>query len=357
MFRSNKWWLLLIGLVVLGLALAACRPAAVEPTATAEPPPTEVPPTKVPPIRIAVFNPVLGNSYTDAVTRGVRDTAAELGGEVTIDVFGAEYDAVAQNNQIEDAIVAGYDALVIYAVDGNAVIPAVEDAVEAGLVVVGADVPIGPDPRVLEPCCGMTAMVGLTGYRHGTYLSEMIIMACEEAVGAGNLCKVGYINGVQALTIDQERVAAVTDVLAEHAEIEIVSMQEAFYLQDQGYTVAQNMLQANPDINVLASPGDQMMLGAEQAVIDAGLEGKIVLNGNGASEQGYQAVKEGRWFATFAHIPYTIGLDAGEIAIKTLRGEKDLPTFVDAGERIPPLPASTGPIITQESADEFEPQW
>jgi ABC-type sugar transport system substrate-binding protein len=219
--------------------------------------------------------------------------------------------------------------------------------------VVAVDVVIGPDPRATEPCCGIVSYIGRTGYGHGLKLGEGIVRACETV--AEKPCKVGYLNGAQSLTVDQERVAAINDVLKDHPDIEIVAMQDAFYLQDEGFNVAQNMLQANPDIDVFATSGDQMMLGAEQAVIDAGKQGQIILIGNGVGERGYVAIKEGRFFAAYADIPYTMGKIAGEIAIKAIRGE-DVPKFVFNDDQRPPLPAD-GPIITQENVDQFTPQW
>ncbi len=303
-------------------------------------------------VSIALFHPVLGNTYTKAVSDGAAAVAAEMGG--TVDVFGADpaFDAVAQSNQIQDAITSGkYDAFIIYAVDGNAVATDVDDAIAAGIKVIAADVVIGPDARTYVPYEGISSYIGITGIDHGGFLGEMIISACEGV----DPCKVGYLNGVQALTIDQDRVEAIETVISAHPNIEIVANQEAFYLEDVGLDVATNMLQANPDINVLSTSGDQMMLGAEQAVIDAGLEGEIKLIGNGTGDQGYQAVQEGRFFANFANLPYSTGELAAEFAIKVVRGE-EVQQFVKLQDLSPPLPGDS-PIITQENVGDFEAQW
>lgn len=366
----SKWLLLLSSLLVFTMILAACQsseppaveessaPPQAEEAAVEEPEPTEEPveePTEAPaaePVSIALFHPVLGNSYTKAVSDGATAVAEEMGG--TVDVFGADpaYDAVAQSNQIQDAITAGrYDAFIIYAVDGNAVVPDVEDAIEAGITVIAVDVVIGPDARTYEPYGDVVSYIGRTGIDHGTFLGEMIVMACEGV----DPCKVGYLNGAQALTIDQDRVEALTAVIAEHPNIEIVANQEAFYLEDTGLEVTQNMLQANPDINVLATSGDQMMLGAEQAVMDAGLEGQVKLIGNGTGQQGYDAIKEGRFFADYADIPYTMGEIGAEFAINAVHGEQ-VPASVKLFEESPPLPEG-GAIITQDNVDQFDPQW
>jgi ribose transport system substrate-binding protein len=367
MNKRTIGYLLLICLYVLTLTgCAGAQPTqapATQPPPTqapaTQPPPTQAPPTQVPatevkPVHIAVFHPVLGNSYTKAFGDGIADSAKKLG--ATVDVFGADpaYDPIAQSHQIQDAITSKkYDVFIIYACDGNAVIPDVKDAINAGIKVVAADVVIGPDARTYEPYDGIVSYIGRTGIDHGTFLGQMIVKACDTITTKP--CKVGYLNGAQSLTIDQDRVEAITKVLASHPDIQIVANQEAFYLQDKGMAVAQNMLQAHPDINVFATSGDQMMLGAEQAVKDAGLTGKVLLLGNGTNEQGYQALKEGRFWADYADIPYTMGQISGEIAIKAVRGEQ-VPKSVKNDDQRPPLPAD-GPIITKDNIDQYTPQW
>lgn len=374
MRAKNRSLLLMSSILILSLVLAGCggdaaepteAPVAEEPTEEMAEEPTEEAVEEAPeeeveetgeegPVTLAVFHPVVGNTYTEAVANGVMDAAEPMG--ATVEVFGADppFDPTTQSNQIQDAIISGqYDAFLIYAVDGNAVTTDVEDAIEAGITVIAVDVVIGPDPRATEPWNGIASYVGRTGYDHGTFLADMMIRACDEVEDSP--CQIGYLNGAQSLTIDQERVSAIEESLAEHDDMEIVAMQDANYLQDEGYNVAQNMLQGNPDIDVFATSGDQMMLGAEQAVMDAGMEGEIILIGNGVGERGYEAIAEGRFFCGYADIPYTMGMIAGEIAVNAVRGE-EVPSYVDNAAQSPPLPAD-GPLICQDNVEQFEPQW
>lgn len=364
MCKRIAGYLLLISMLMFLLpACGAATPTpAPAPTATQPPatqmvatlPPTAVPPTAIPPVHIAVFFPVLGNSYTKAFTNGIEDAAKKMGG--TVDEFAANpaYDATSQHNQIQDAITAKkYDVFIIYACDGNAVVPDVKDAIAAGIKVVAADVVIGPNTTSMAPYPGVVSYIGRTGISNGTYLGNMIVAACATVKSA--TCKVGYIEGAPALTIDQDRVTAINAVLAAHPNIKIVSTQEGDYLEDTGLKVSQNMLQAHPDINVFATSGDQMMLGAQQAVQDAGLTGKVLLIGNGTSTQGYQQIKSGAWFADYADIPFTEGQLSGQTAINAVRGIPVL-TSMNNDDQRPPLPPD-GPIITQQNVDQFTPQW
>jgi ribose transport system substrate-binding protein len=364
MYKRIAGYVLLISLLVFLLpACASATPTpAPAPTATQPPatvpvatlPPTAVPPTAIPPVHIAVFFPVLGNSYTKAFTDGIADSAKKM--NATVDDFGADpaYDATAQSHQIQDAITSKkYDVFIIYACDGTAVIPDVKDAIAAGIKVVAADVVIGPNTKSMAPYPGVVSYIGRTGISNGTMIGNMIVDACATVKSA--VCKVGYLEGAPALTIDQDRVTAIDAVLASHPNIKIVSTQEADYLQDKGLAVAQNMLQSHPDINVFATSGDQMMLGAQQAVQDAGLTGKILLIGNGTSTQGYQQIKSGAWFEDYADIPYTEGQLSGQTAINAVRGVPVL-TSVNNDDQRPPLPPD-GPIITQQNLSQFTPQW
>jgi len=352
--------MVLIG--VLGLLLAACAapptaaPAAVVPTAA----PTVAPPTTAPTtapteppkkVRIALFVPVSGNTYEEARQKGAKDAAAKLNAEVT--AFAGDYDSLKQINQIQDAIASkNFDALLIHPIDSNAVVPIVQDALKAGLVVVGADSPIGPNPDSLDPYPpGVVAFIGRTGKATGEWLGQAVIKACE----GKDPCQVAYLIGMQNLTIDQVRYKNLEDTVKPYPNIKMVSFQEALYRKDKGYQVMQNVFQANPKINVVATSGDQMILGALQAAQEAGLK-DIAFIGNGASKEGCDALKAGQIYATIADIPYTQGQLLVETAVKAVRGDKSFATSVDLNKVSPPLPKE-GPVISKDSLAQFECQW
>ena len=66
-------------------------------------------------------------------------------------------------------------------------------------------------------------------------------------------------------------------------------------------------------------------------------------------------MKEGRFFATVANIPYTNGQIAGQMALQAISGDL-LIRSVNMYDQAPPFPAS-GPIITQDNYEDFTPQW
>jgi ABC-type sugar transport system substrate-binding protein len=239
MFKPKKWHLLITGLILFSLVLSACAQATsapAEPTAVpAEPTAAPAEPTAVPAeptaapaepttppepaapaekLKIGLFVPVSGNTYEEARLKGAQEAAATLNAEVVN--FSGEYDPLEQINQIQDAIASEtFDALLIHPIDSNAVVPVVEEALKAGIVVVNADSPIGPDPDTLQPYPeGVSAFIGRTGKATGEWLGQAVLKACE----GKDPCEVAYLIGIQALTIDQGRAVPAGQILRSHAE-------------------------------------------------------------------------------------------------------------------------------------------
>jgi len=300
-------------------------------------------------VSIALFNPLGNNDYVAAAEDGVRNIIEAAGG--TVQAFDAGFDPAEQLNQIQDAITAGgFDAFIIYSVDGVGVTVGVDAAAAAGIPVISLDAPINANRQTLVPYANVAGQIARTGLGDGKYIGDAIVMACEGV----DPCKVAFLIGFEGFPLDLDRLAAVESIIASHPNISIVATQAASYTAEEGNSVTANILQANPDISVIASVGDQMIVGAELAAEDAGIEG-IKYIGQGGSIDGYEAVSEGRWFATIANIPYTNGQIAAQMALQAIDGTLIIRS-VDMYNQAPPFPPS-GPIITQENADQFTPQW
>ncbi len=299
---------------------------------------------------IALFLPLGNNEYVRNAEIGVREIIEAAAG--TVASFDAGFNADEQLNQIQDAITSGnFDAFILYSVDGVGVTVGVDAAFEAGIPVISLDAPINHDRKTLVPYKNVAAQIARTGEGDGAHIGQAIVMACEGI----DPCEVAFMIGFEEFPLDLDRFSAVESVVAAHENITIVSNQAGSYVEEGGFTVATDQLQAFPGIDVIATVGDQMTLGAEIAVEDAGRTGEVALIGQGASIDGYNAVKEGRFFATVANSPYTNGQIAAQMALQAIDGTL-LVRSVNMYDQSPPFPAS-GPIITQENVDEFAPQW
>jgi ribose transport system substrate-binding protein len=299
---------------------------------------------------IALLLPLSNNEYVRNAALGVQEIIEGAGGSVA--EFDAGFNLEEQINQIQDAITSGnFDAIILYTVDGVGITVGVDMAWEAGLPVIALDAAINADRKTLVPYKYVAGQIARTGDGDGGHIGQAIVMACEMV----DPCEVAFMIGFEGFPLDLDRFQAVEAILDTHDHIEIVALQAASYTNEHGFEVSTDMLQANPNIDVIASVGDQMTLGAELAVEDAGLTGQVALVGNGASIDGYNAVKEGRFFATVANIPYTNGQIAAQMALQAISGDLIIRS-VNMYDQAPPFPAS-GPIITQDNYEDFTPQW
>jgi len=145
-------------------------------------------------------------------------------------------------------------------------------------------------------------------------LGEMGLLACEEA--GADPCQVAYMEGFRALPLDNARTQAVVDTL-EAGGAEVVAQVEGGYTADAGQAAFQDIITANPDVNVV--------IGSSQAIggarLAAGADSSVMFVGNGSSRQAVEAVRSGEWFATYTLDLYLNGYTAAELGIKKHQGE------------------------------------
>jgi ribose transport system substrate-binding protein len=308
------------GMTITRRAVAAAAIAAILPLAAAAGASAgEAQPRKVE--RIAFFGFAKANSFANATWAGVQDAAKARGAEATF--FDPNFDAQKQVSQIQDAITSGdYQAFVIQANDGNAVVPVVRQAIRAGITVVGEFTPIGTRYDTIAPQVPGLLFVGEAPTWNGDALGRLGVQACR----GRNPCRVAYLEGFKALPLDNARTRAVKRALSRAKNVQIVASVEGGYTAASGLKAAQDVLTANPDVNVMIGSA-QAIQGAEQAVRTARKQGRVKLIGNGGSCQAVAAVRGGRWFATYVIAERSSGRKATQVAIQAAEGKKVAASF------------------------------
>lgn len=305
-------------------------------------------------VNLGAFILASANSYSQQNLKGVEEAASKLG-NVNVSSFDGAFDGSKQATQIQDAVASGkYDAFVIFPNDGAIIAPAVEEATEAGITTVAAYAPIGNDIELGEPQVeGVAATVWHPNVPNGTNLGDLTVEACEQEHADADPCQVFYITASKEIAFENAKQKEVEKVLEESGKpIEVVAVDEGEFLVDPARTATEDALQANPDIDVIVTSGDQMTMGAEQALDDAGVKG-VTLIGNGGATEATKAVDAGTWFGTPVYLPIDEGKVAAEIAIESVRGTEPDATEVDIVEL-----STVGPSYTAaDKGAEFTPQW
>ncbi|MGD9695448.1 MAG: sugar ABC transporter substrate-binding protein [Thermoleophilia bacterium] len=87
--------------------------------------------------RIVLLQAHRSDAFAISAARAVQEYAKELGAEVTVNDAGGYQNVPKQIDQIEAAILQKPDALVVWATDPTAVVPALKKAEDAGIEVIG----------------------------------------------------------------------------------------------------------------------------------------------------------------------------------------------------------------------------
>ena len=300
------------------------------------------------PIQVAFFGP-LANTYVEATLAGMDEAAA--GGKAEVTKFDSGFDASKQFSQIQDAVTQGrFDAFIIIPLDAAALVPAVEEAIAADIAVVNTDLTLGPETDTSDPQIeGQAGSVVNPPASRGQRVVEAIVAACEDL----DPCNVGYMAGEPDFDFEREAKAGLDAISDDNPNIHVVSYQSGHgYVAEPAIGIAQNMLQASPEMNVMMVTSDQASAGAEQALEDAGRLEDIRLVSSGGSCPAVQAVEEGRWFATIIDLPKTEGREGMQIAIDWVNGDETEPVGINPLDTL-----DRDPFVTAENLEDFECEW
>lgn len=292
------------------------------------------------------------NGYNQAVFEGIKAKAAELG-NVEVEIFDGEFNATKQFSQVEDLVASKqFQGMIIVPNDTVGIANAVEEATGAGLKVATALFPIGPKLDTLEPQVpGLVATVAYDPAVGAKAGAEGVVKFCE----GKDPCNTVILIGQKIYPFDNLRYQTYLDTFASHPNIKIVATVEGNYDPDQSMTGMQDVLQAHSDIHAVLSNADQHLVGAEIAIDDAGLDlASLYLSGGGASQIAIEAIREGKWDATVADYPVSMGSAALEQVVNALEGKPVTPA-IDAAT-ILPLPI----LIDKAALDahpDFKGEW
>jgi ribose transport system substrate-binding protein len=300
-------------------------------------------------VNVAHFIVVAANTHQQGMVKGA-DAAAKKLGNVKVRTFDGAFDPNKQVQQIDAAAATGqYDAFLVESVDGTRTVPAIKRAVAKGIKVVCAFSVCGPDQaKFAKELPEVSAQLGIDQSKLGVNGGTTVGEACKGI----DPCKLVIMAGVAALVTEKWEINNLKTVLKDYPNVKVVATGEGGFLSDPAYKSMKDILQAHRDVNVVFSPGDQMIVGVEQAIDEAGLKGKVKLIGSGGSVLGTKAIQDGRWYASGVLRPYNDGYLGMTYAVKAARGEK-VPALTDsqASDLAP------NGFVTPDNVARWKPEW
>jgi ribose transport system substrate-binding protein len=321
------------------LALAACSSSGTASTSAS---------SSSKPLSIAYLSFAVENSYDAPMLAAAQAVAAD--NHATLKVFDANNNPQTQYSQLQDAINSGqYQGIIVQPIFGTGLTGLVKQAIGKGIKVVNMDQILGPNLSTDKPqVAGLSANVTFVPTEIGTKLGNLVVQACK----ASNLnpCKVGYLYDIKASALDVAIHGAFAKAIAADPSVTVAAQGQSFFSPTVGLTAVQNMLQANPSLNLIVG-SDQGIEGGAQALAAAHKTGKVILVGYGASAAALQGVASGAWYGDVAQAPASEGRLAVAAMIKALRDGRS------SGGMDPVAGLPGGGVVTKANASQFTAEW
>lgn len=219
-------------------------------------------------------------------------------------------DVTKQISQVEDMLSQNLDGLFMNPVDAEGIIPALDQAQAAGVPMVGFDTEVGD----------MSYLVSYTGsdnYNAGKVVGEDLVAKCPD----GGPIIVLDSPTMQSVT---DRTNGFLDAIEGHG-FEIVAQQDAKGNLQEAMGIAEDLLQAHPDVVAIFGGNDPTALGALAAANAAGIQkGECLIYGVDGSPDVKSELASGESLmeGTGAQSPVAIAEKAVEIMYDYLEGKE-----------------------------------
>jgi fructose transport system substrate-binding protein len=278
---------------------------------------------------------------------GADAKAKELGAELQSFAGKKDGDNESQVAAVESLISAGAKGLMITPSDSKAIVPSLDKARQAGLLVIALDTPI-------EPADAADATFATDNYQAGLLIGQWAKAKFDKD---GKEAKIAMLDlSPDGVSVDVQRdqgflegfgvdVADKTKI-GDESDPRIVGHDVTDGAEEGGRTAMENLLQKSPDVNLVYTINEPAAAGAYEALKAAGKEKDVTIVSVDGGCPGVQAVKAGAIGATSQQYP----LKMAEMGVKAIEsfakdGTKPEPTagkdFVDTGVT----------LITDEPAD------
>ena len=290
-------------------SLAACTTTPPGSTAAPSADPSET--AGAAPLKVFMAPKFTGLAYFEVARKGGEDAGKELG--LDFQYIGSDKaEATEQISTLTNAVAQKPDALVVSAIDGDAVAPALKQARQAGIKVVTYDADAAVDARDL--------FVNQLSYELAA--KTMLDAALLNSPEGG---KVAFISASPTAPNHTAHVKFMKEMIDNDPAYSMFSYVDAvqFAADDaqKSQEIALNLIQSNPDLKVIISSSAVSAPAAQQAIINAGKSGQVWATGVALPSSVRDFIKDGHSKAFMMWDPAELGYIATVAAAQLAEGK------------------------------------
>ncbi|MFN8830821.1 MAG: sugar ABC transporter substrate-binding protein [Labrys sp. (in: a-proteobacteria)] len=264
------------------------------------------------------------NPFFVKMKEGATAKAAELGVDLKAYAGKDDGDNEGQVAAIETCIADGVKGILITPSDTKAIVPTIQKARDAGILVIALDTPLDP---IEAADVTMATDNFQAGFLIGSYAKAKLGDAAKDA-------KIGFLNiNAKQVTVDVLRNQGFMagfgidlvdpNVIGDEKDPRIVGHDYTNGNPEGGRKAMENLLQINPDINVIHTINEPAAAGAYEALKAVGKEKQVLIMSVDGGCPGVKNVAEGVIGGTSQQYPLLMA-SMGVEAIKK---------FADTGEK------------------------
>ncbi len=200
------------------------------------------------------------NPWRLAQTNSMQAEAEARGWQlVYTDAAGS---AAKQVSDVNSMIAQGVDLIFLAPREEIPLIPAIMAAKGAGIPVILLDRNV--DQTLATAGEDYVCFIGSDFVEEGRRVAEWLV------ANAGGKTQIIQLEGTTGSSPANDRKAGFDTYMADHPEFTILASQTGDFARDKGRQVAETLLQAHPDANVIYAHNDEMAIGAISAIEAAG---------------------------------------------------------------------------------------
>ena len=252
-------------------------------------------------VRIALVVKALGIGFFEAANKGAEEAAAELGNVEIIYTGPTDTTAEGQIEVINALIAQNVDAIAISANDTDALVPALQKAMDRGITVISWDSGVAPEGRELHLNPSSSPLIG----------NMIIKLAADHLPGGG---QVAILSATTTSTNQNTWIDEMNKVMGNYPGIEVVATVYGDDLADKSYREATGLMQSYPDLKAIIAPTSVGIVAAAQAVVDAGKVGQVNVTGLGLPSEMAGAIESGASQSFAIWNPIDLGYSATYLA-------------------------------------------
>ncbi|WP_342436525.1 sugar ABC transporter substrate-binding protein [Paenibacillus sp. FSL L8-0436] len=271
------------------------------------------------------------NTFQTAMTKTYERLAKEKGVKFTM--LDPDYDLNKQMNQMSDAANQGFDAVFVIPVDSAGIRQGLEQLNDKNIPVFNVDTAVIEDDRDL-----VESVIATDAFMAGKLMGEQMV---NDFPNGGEIAILDFPSNESCV----QRVAGFMEGLGDNkSKFNIVAQQDGKAALDASLPIAEDIIQAHPDLAAIFAINDPSALGAAAAVEASGKN--IGVYSIDASPDGKAAIVDGSLKAVAAQVPIQIAEQSFNAALDLIEGKEI--------EKEMLLPSH---VVTKEMAEETAGEW